>query len=169
MQAQLSETMNFMRQVERQYSYQGAVLLSRLERLSNVLLDQQGDAKVVLEFGTSVDYASLTGRISASLQIECQRCLGPMRIEADSSFKFAFVHDNAAGDLLPDAFEPYLIVGEEQSVIALLEDELLLSLPMVASHQEDCSELMRDQGAQVRAQRQALHPFAALKALKRDV
>lgn len=167
MQTQLPESMNFMRQVERNYCYRGNILLSRLGRLSDVLLDNNGDIQVVLEFGTSVGYAGLKGSVSGQLELECQRCLQPMQLEIDSHFRFAFVQDEEEADLLPDTFEPYLIEGEEQSVISLLEDELLLSLPMVAMHDTACSEFLTEQISQIKAEKEASHPFAALKALKK--
>jgi len=169
MQTQLPETMNFMRQVERNYRYQGALLLSRLDRLSEVLLDNSGEIQVLIEFGTSVGFAGLKGSLSGSLPLECQRCLQPMVLAVNSSFRFAFVQDEDDAELLPETFEPYLIEGEEQSLLSLLEDELLLSLPMVAMHETDCSGFMTRQAAQVKKEKEASHPFAALKALKKDV
>jgi uncharacterized protein len=75
--------------------------------------------------------------------------------------------------LLPEEFEPYLLEDEEQSIIDLVEDELLLSLPMVTVHEEACSDYMTKQNREVKAaieaEKEAEHPFAALKALKDDL
>jgi len=168
MQTQLPETMNFMRQVERNYCYQGNILLSRLQRLSELLLDSdEGSVRVDLEFGTNVGYAGLKGSVTTELQLACQRCLQPVVLNIESHFKFAFIHHEEEGELLPEMFEPYLLESEEQSLIALLEDELLLSLPMVAMHENTCSAYMSDQIEQIKLQKQASHPFAALKPLQR--
>lgn len=168
MQTQLPETMNFMRQVERNYCYRGNILLSRLQRLSELLLDSDGDVRVDLEFGTNVGYAGLKGSVITELQLACQRCLQPVVLSIESHFKFAFIHHEKDGELLPETFEPYLLESEEQSLIALLEDELLLSLPIVAMHENTCSAHMSDQVEQIKLQKQASHPFAALKSLKRQ-
>ncbi len=168
MQTQLPETMNFMRQVERNYCYRGNILLSQLQRLSELSLDSEGDIRVDLEFGTNVGHAGLKGSVITELKLACQRCLQPMALSIESHFKFAFIHHKEDGELLPEMFEPYLLESEEQSLIALLEDELLLSLPMVAMHENTCSAYMSDQVEQIKLQKQASHPFAALKSLKRQ-
>ena len=53
--------------------------------------------------------------------------------------------------------------------IDLVEDELLLSLPMVMTHNEACSGFMTEQEKAIKAEKEAAHPFAALKALKDDL
>ncbi len=167
MQAQLPATLNFIRQVERNYRFDGEVSLSRLPRLCELLVTPRGNVQVRLEFGDSVGYAGLKGTVSARLEQECQRCLQPVTTEISSHFRFAFIHDEAEEAQIPDEFEAYLIEGEEQSLIDLLEDELLLSLPMVSMHREPCSEFMREQALARQAEKEATHPFAALKALKK--
>jgi len=166
MPMQLSDTMNFMHQVASRFSFDGQVALSRFDRLADVLLDQAGQVSVGLEFGMSIGYASLKGQIVADLQLECQRCMQPMPLAINNRFKFAFIHDETEIDSIPGLFEPYLITGDEQSIINLLEDEILLVLPMVARHEQACSDYMTKQRERVRAEKQASHPFSALKALK---
>ena len=168
MQTQFPETLNFLRQVERNYRYEGEVPLSRLGRLTEVLLSREGSAQVVMEFGNSVGYPCLKGTVAARIMVECQRCLQPMQVEVSSRFKLALVHTEEECDLLPEVFEPYLLEGEEQSLLALLEDELLLSLPMVTVHSEACSDFMRGQEEEIQAEKAAAHPFAALKSLKKE-
>ena len=95
-----------------------------------------------------------------------------MEIELAGRFKFALVNSEDEFELLPEELEPYLIEGEKQSIIELIEDELLLSLPMVTAHEEACSEYMSKQNrkikAAIKAEKEASNPFAALKALKGD-
>jgi len=49
----------------------------------------------------------------------------------------------------------------------------LLSLPMVTIHEDACSDFMSKQNEEARAaieaEKEAEHPFAALKALKEDL
>ncbi|HHO59566.1 MAG TPA: hypothetical protein ENJ64_04940 [Thiotrichales bacterium] len=168
MQTQFPETLNFLRQVERNYRYEGEVALSQLERFTDVLLGREGSVQVALEFGSCVGYPCLKGVVSASVEVECQRCLQPMLVEVSSRFKLGLVHTEEECDLLPEVFEPYLLEGEEQSLLALLEDELLLSLPMVTVHGEACSDFMRQQVEEIQAEKAAAHPFAALKSLKKE-
>jgi len=169
----LPETANFVRQVELNRTLDGVYPLSRFSRLAEILLSDEGNVTVKLEFTRSVGIASLRGKVSANLLVECQRCLEPVEIEVSGSFKFALVHSEDEFDLLPEEFEPYLIEGEEQSIIDLVEDELLLSLPMVLIHDEACSDFMSKQNeevkAAIKADKEAENPFAALKALKEEL
>jgi uncharacterized protein len=166
MPVELPDTANFQRQVELGSTLSGEVSISRFPRLSEMLVSDDGSAMASLVFGYSAGYASVKGSITADLKVECQRCLQPMDLKVDSRFKFAFVHDEDEFDLIPDEFEPYIIEGDEQSVIDILEDELLLSVPMVPVHDERCSEFMSVHEQDKQAEREASHPFAALKALK---
>ncbi len=173
MQKQMPETVNFVRQVELNRTLEGKYPLAKLERLHDFLADSdahdKGQVTAKIEFCHSVGFASIKGRVSAKLLVECQRCLNPMEIEIDGRFKFALVSSEEEAELLPDEFEPYLLEGEEQSIIELVEDELLLSLPMVIKHNNACSAVMTQQQEEIQAQKEAAHPFAALRDLKNDL
>jgi uncharacterized protein len=162
----IPEAVKFMRQVERNRIIEGVYPISSMPRLNEVLLDNKGYAEVKLEFGHSVGFPSLKGRVTAALTVECQRCLQPMEIEVAGNFKFALVHSEDDFELLPDEFEPYIVNDEEQSILDIVEDELLLDIPMVTVHEIACSDFMKSQEAAIKADREASHPFAALKALK---
>ncbi len=179
--ATIPETVDFVRQVEINRTIEGVYPISKLARLSESLLSSEGSNKgyvtAKLEFTNSVGIASLKGRVSAKVQIECQRCLEPVETELSGRFKFALVNSEEEFDLLPEEFEPYLIEGDEQSIVDLIEDELLLSLPMVTIHTDECSDYMLKQNkvaqaeieAAQNANKEAENPFAALQALKEDL
>lgn len=169
----LPETLNFVRQVELNRMIEGVYPISKFARLSELLVSNEGDVTAKLEFTHSVGIASLRGTVSAKLLVECQRCLQPVETEVSGRFKFALVNSEEEIELLPEEFEPYLVEGEEQSIIELIEDELLLSLPMVTIHEEPCSEYMMQQNSKIKAEmeaeKEAENPFAALKALKEEL
>ena len=181
MQTQMSdglpEVLDFVRQVELNRTIDGIYPISKLARLSEVLASKEGYITANLEFTDSVGFAILKGKVSANVLVDCQRCLDPVETELSGKFKFALVNSEEDYSLLPDEFEPYLIEGEEQSIIELIEDELLLCLPMVTIHDENCSSYMIKQNRAIKAEmkaakdanREAEHPFAALKDLKNDL
>ena len=158
-----------MRQVELNRTIEGNYPLVKLGRLSESLVSNEGNVAVKIEFGRSAGFACLKAKVSAKLLVKCQRCLEPMETEVAGEFKFALVKSEEEFELLPEEFEPYLLAGEEQSIIDLVEDELLLSLPMVTVHENSCSDFMTDQEKAIEAAKEAEHPFAALKALKEDL
>jgi uncharacterized protein len=166
----LPETANFLRQVEYKRVLEGVYPLAKLSRLSEQMLNATGNVAAKLEFGNSVGFACLKGSVSARVLLECQRCLQPVKFELSGQFKLALISNEDEQDLLPEEFEPYLLEGDEQSIIDLVEDELLLCLPMVSVHEEACSDYMLTKNEQVKQviekEKEAAHPFAALKSLK---
>lgn len=166
----LPETANFVRQVEYRRVIEGIYPIAKLYRLRDQLVSDVGNVTAKLEFGNSIGFDCLKGSVSARLLVECQRCLQPVEIELSGRFKFALIKSEDELELLPEEFEPLLLEAEEQSIIDLIEDELLLSLPMVTVHENACSDYMAKQNKLVKqaikTEREAVHPFAALKALK---
>ena len=166
----LQETANFVRQVEYKRLMEGVYPVAKLARLSEHLVDTAGNVTAKLEFGNSFGFDCLKGSVSVKVLVECQRCLQPLETELSGQFKFALIHSEDDVELLPEEFEPYLLEGEEQSIIDLIEDELLLCLPMVTVHKKACSEYLDKRNKLVKQaikeDKEAAHPFAALKTLK---
>ncbi|MGH8135758.1 MAG: YceD family protein [Steroidobacteraceae bacterium] len=100
--------------------------------------------------------------------LTCQRCLGPMRRILQSASQLAFVERDDA----PVPADHEAIPGDphEVDLAGLVEDELLLSLPLIAMHGagEECkaqaSRVAGDTDAGPPAQ-EMRRPFADLKEL----
>jgi uncharacterized protein len=89
-----------------------------------------------------------------------------MRYPVDIELSLALVATEAQADSLPDGYEPLVLDSPMLSLIALVEDELILALPIVALHPDsECSVKTTGSGdAAVPADKP--HPFAALAQLK---
>lgn len=105
---------------------------------------------------------------SAALPMQCQRCLTPVlqNIEAERSFRF--VADEATAMALDDeAEEDILVMSRDFDALELVEDELILSLPLVPLH-EVCPEKVPmsavDPEFELAAERP--NPFGVLAGLK---
>lgn len=168
MPKQLPETVDFLKQAERNVRLEGVWPLAGLERLSEVLSDNSGELYARVSFSSGAGYLCMQGSIDAALVLNCQRCLEPMQHEVSERFKFGLITSEEEADELPADIEPYLVEGEEQSLIDVLEDELLLSIPIAAMHQEECSEYLRQLNEKRRVEKEKSNPFAVLKDLKLD-
>lgn len=168
MSEQLPETADFMKQAERNVGLEGGFPLAELERLSSILCDTAGELHARLNFGSRAGFHCLQGTVEANLKLICQRCMEPMSHNITGHFKFGLVLDEKEINDLPADLEPYLIKGDEQSIIELLEDELLLSLPIAATHQEECSEFLRKHNEQKLVEKETSSPFAVLKGMEVD-
>ncbi|MEP7058019.1 MAG: DUF177 domain-containing protein [Caldimonas sp.] len=104
---------------------------------------------------------------STTVALECQRCLAPVQIALDVRRRFRFVHgEDAAAQLDAASEEDVLALTRALDLRELIEEELLLALPIVPAHPVCPAPLPvapNDEAAEERA-----HPFAALAALKQD-
>jgi uncharacterized protein len=112
-------------------------------------------------------------RAQASVVLECQRCLQPFVQPLEVDRRVRFVRDEALAEQLDEhSDDDVLALPRRLDLHELLEDELILALPLVPRH-ESCPEPlplapsgtagMDGEGAAD----EAPHPFAALAALRR--
>jgi uncharacterized protein len=137
--------------------------------------------------GRSVDdaEASVTWRVSGELRkagpgspqtwlhlqarcpiaLLCQRCLNPVRLDVEAKRSFLFVvGEDAAAELDESSEDDVLAMTRTLDLQDLVEDELLLSLPLVPKHEVCAQPLTAIDGA---ADGEAPpHPFAGLASLK---
>ena len=168
MPKQLPETTNFLKQAERNVTLEGVMPLAKLERLSGMLCDNAGELSAELHFTSGTGYLGFYGKVEASLELICQRCMKPMKHEVSGQFKFGLMTSAEYEHKVPDDADPYLLEGDEQSVVEVLEDELLLSIPIAVMHLEECSEFLQKQDEERQVEKEKSNPFAVLKDLKID-
>jgi uncharacterized protein len=102
-----------------------------------------------------------------ALNLECQRCLQPMAVPLEVSRSFRFVHgEAAAAELDADSEDDVLALTRALDLRELVEDELLLSLPLVPRH-EACAPPVPLADSKPEPAEERPNPFAALAALKR--
>ncbi|HET9978472.1 MAG TPA: DUF177 domain-containing protein [Burkholderiaceae bacterium] len=114
--------------------------------------------------------ASLHLVAQATVTRECQRCLKPMALALAVDRRFLFAADEASAAALDAETDEadVLVLTPRLDLHDLVEDELLLALPIVPRH-ERCPEPLApsaEPAAPAEADAPA-HPFAALAALKR--
>ena len=88
-----------------------------------------------------------------------------MKQQIESDFRFGLITSEDEANSLPKEFEPLLTQDYELSLVELVEDEILLSLPIVARHDEECSEILQKHKDDDRVQHDTYKPFAGLKDL----
>lgn len=108
-------------------------------------------------------------QITAEVALVCQRCLDPVHTPLAVDQWFRFVPDEATAEQLDDdASEDLLVESDDFDLHQLVEDELVLALPLIASH-TSCPSTpamsVRDAGFELPDDAKA-HPFAALGKLQ---
>lgn len=115
--------------IERRYK------LSQFSRLSGVLAAPGGEARAQFNFAPIADgVVGCELAVQAVVTLECQRCLEAFEQALDSSARLAFVASEADAALAPQGYEAVPVEEGRVDLDALAEDELLLSLPIVAMH-----------------------------------
>ena len=145
----------------------GEVALASLQRLCDALFDPAGQVTYLLEgFVSDEGKPSLRLQLSGPLVLVCQRCLAALPFDASTQRMFVLTSpgDDTVDLVDEDEDVEHLPADSRLDVLALVEDELLLSLPIAPVH-ELCNCEARSTGATGNAK---LLPFGALAALKRN-
>jgi len=113
----------------------------------------------------------LTLSAQAIVRLQCQRCLGAVDVPIDVSRRFRFVSDETAAERLDEEIEDeVLVLGRSLDLHELVEDELLLAMPLVPRHDvcPDAPPLaFGDEETEEDAADERKNPFAVLAALKK--
>ncbi len=140
----LPTTLDVRRAAARGSVVSGAVSLSALPRLRDALASGEGSIEAQCAFGRDEENRSVvTVTVKAELMVACQRCLEPMPLTLESENQLAIVGDDEMARQLPAALDPWVVEGEQGDLLSLVEDELILGIPVVAYHDtETCKELL---------------------------
>lgn len=140
----------------------GEVAVAKLDRLADSLADSVG----VLHFSIegSLDEEGrprLSLGVGGSLVLRCQRCLGGLDwpVEIGVSLRPVREGEGIPDEELEDDEVDALEVGADLDVVGLVEEEVLLALPIAPRH-DDCQPPRPDGGAEKES------PFAKLAALR---
>jgi uncharacterized protein len=115
----------------------GHIAFAQMERLRHSLCDVQGDAHIDWLFATdNKQRPTIFGRVQAQLPMLCQRCLQPMYWAIDKRVALVVLtHEPTENDELPTGYEAITLTSTPVSLKSLIEDELILALPITAAHQ----------------------------------
>ena len=142
----------------------GTIAASDLPRLHDALFSAAGELQYQLSGGLSDERKpQLRLRVQGSLRLSCQRCLEAMELKLDLDSSFIIVPDEASmplAEVEPDD-EDYLVANVQMRIAELIEDEVLLGLPLAPTHStETCSA-----SAKLNTLKK-VSPFAVLHGLK---
>ena len=104
----------------------------------------------------------------ADVILQCQRCLRPLDEAVHVDRHFRFVADEDTATALDDEIEDEVLVLEKSlNLRDLVEDEMLLALPLVPRH-DVCPEAIPMQFGDVEIVEEKANPFASLAILRKD-
>lgn len=118
--------------------FSGPVPTLHMARLAGAVVSAADIAEAELDFGRDDEgRAVVRGRVELSVELECQRCLRPLAHHLAGEVALGIVWDLDGAKALPRQLEPWVVESESGDLYDMVEDELLLTLPIAAYHDTD--------------------------------
>jgi len=170
MRDKLRKRYQVQKEVAQNSCFEGEIALSELKRLGELLHPTGGteeSGKVLLDFEFSrneFDVPMIAGHLQTRLGLECQRCLQPLELPLELDFRLMI---DASEELLRNSSEDTLYsVDGFVDIVEVVEDELILALPLVAMHEDTaCNENWQVSGS-ISDSDAKENPFAVVQQLK---
>jgi uncharacterized protein len=169
MSSGLPATVDPIRLADARTHLSGELPVTALARLRAMCLDDEGHVDVQLSFERSGEHGlrRIRGKISARVHVACQRCLQALTLELKATPSL-LIASAGQRDVLGEEGD-VLTVDKPLVLSTLVEDELLLAMPMIPVHDmRECPAGTRFRGQpDDGAAAQGRSPFAVLGSLKR--
>ena len=131
---------------DREARLTGEIELAQLTRLRELLHADRGSVRASLLFGQrGSDCVTVELDYEVVLELECQRCLEPLVQEMSEHVSIALLGTDTPESCAPEGYEPVVVSGDRLQPATLIEDELIISLPLVPKHarKDECGNLAR--------------------------
>ncbi len=163
-------TINNLQFAKQKQVLSGVIDAMAFERLHDVLVvgdaasGTENQVRYILSGWLDVQHrVFLKLAIEADLRMNCQRCLSVMPVNLSLNFTYQITHQTEQELIENEPMEDDVDLIEADTnmdVGLLMEDELMMALPIAAVHADVCMALKMSSGEKVT-------PFAALQKLKK--
>ena len=155
---------------QQQALYEGHVGADQLTRFAQAVVAIESDLQARVEFDLNPSRKPcVSGSINVRAAVPCQRCLEPVVIEVAAEFAVEVVWNEEQAAAIIKLADSWIVPERQANLVELLEDELLLALPVVSYHpQGQCKDDLR--GLIEPAEEEITandNPFAVLESLKK--
>ena len=124
---------------------EGTIPLKHFSRLIQSLSNDEGNVQASLGFRKGRKHRIIVaGKAAADVSLECQTCLNNLDFPLEVELLLTIVGNEQALLELPQEEDGLLVEDKLVALVDLLEDELMLGLPMVARHADgECTDVYR--------------------------
>jgi len=146
---------------------QGYAPTVAMDRLLSAVVSAHEHSVVNLVFSQDEAHRNIiAGDFHLDVDMECQRCLQPVNQSLYGEFSLGVVWDEERAAVLPKTLDPLVVGGDAVDLYALVEDEILLAVPIVAYHEESqCQRSASFSTGEIEQTRE--NPFSILAQLKK--
>lgn len=134
------ETLDIRKAFTGEMVVEGVWPVSRMSRLQDRLNSERGEARVRLTLSRDADWRRIIrGEVSVTVDVVCERCLDNFPLSLSEPVLLAVVESEGLAERLPEEIEPWLTDAVWISIPEIVEEQLILAMPIVALHgNPDC-------------------------------
>jgi uncharacterized protein len=113
---------------------------SQLPRLAEASIVEPAEIRILLRPAIVDGRVALSGELSGSVTMTCQRCMQPVAVDLVDEFQLVIVSDEAERVALEDSesgYEPIVADAARFDMRWLAEEQTLLSVPLVPKHEDE--------------------------------
>ncbi|TAH38888.1 MAG: DNA-binding protein [Gammaproteobacteria bacterium] len=121
------------RMAQARRGFAGSIALRQFSRLAGMLASTDGELNYRVDFGrdeSGVTYLDV--HADADLVLTCQRTLQAFALPVRIDQRLGLIREEAQEAALPEGYEPLLVADGKASIRDVIEDEMILALPLVA-------------------------------------
>lgn len=153
----------------RELELSGMVAIDNLPRMLSVVDSDLTTVTANFRFGRDEErrYVIVVS-VDAQVGLVCERCLGPLAVPLKTSSDLMLCSTEAQAQQCPSRYEPVIVEDEAMDLYDVIEEELLLALPVAPKHDHACVELPGQSQAEIEAEDRKPNPFEVLARLTDD-
>ncbi len=176
------QLIDYLRYSDARKIVEAEILLTDCTRLLDLVSPESDlEQTISFKFEFGIDELAnrfLKGQVKSQLKLTCQRCMKGLDYSIALDLALAFIKTKQQEQDIAGLYDSYYIENKDPiDLYALVEDEVILSLPLIAKHQdENClsnietiisTELDEIDKAYLQEQENIKNPFAILEQLKK--
>jgi uncharacterized protein len=148
----------------------GELAVTEMPRLAQSLVNNEAMVDVDIAFDVDeVNTPFMRGKFTATVSMTCERCMKEVKVDLNVSCLLAMVTNERKIEGLAEQYDPWLLESSDDVLLSsVIEDELILALPLVPRHDEACLPASEWSSADemVEDVEEKVSPFAVLATLK---
>lgn len=153
------------RMIDMRREFGGTLPVSRLKRLQSMLADSSGQLAFDLSFRRdTLDRALIDVTVSGQVQMVCQRSLEPFAVTVAVDNVLALYRHESEERGAECEYDPILVSDGQISIAELIEDEVMLALPLVPKNPQHA--VIEPEVDEQEPEPTQPNPFAVLQQLK---
>ena len=121
------------RMVQAQRVFEGTCAMGEMPRLASLLASSMGEVSYKVEFGRDdfdISYVDIVA--DTAVKLVCQRSMAEFLHPLHIDQRLGLIRDDSEEARLPEGYDPLLVEQGQLRMKDVIEDELILALPLVA-------------------------------------